>query len=52
MHSDSPIVGTQQVMASISPAPTKFSCLPFAPPREEEMKGVLLVVGGQMKLIF
>ena len=48
----SPIVSIQQVMASISPIPTKFSCSPFAPPREEGMKGTLLVVGEQMKHVF
>ena len=39
-------VGTQQMMAIISLVPPKSSCVPFAPPREEEMKSVLLVVGG------
>ena len=47
MQRDWHTVGTQQMMASISPVPTKpSSCLPFAPSREKEMKGVLLVVGG------
>lgn len=46
MQDDWHIVGTQQLVAVISLVPHKFSCLPFAPPRKEEMERVLLVVGG------